>query len=82
VPIECESPVTSAHHATHSASLALGVCHRPPFPLCFLFGFCFFLRGLEAVNVGPVHSPLAAFLVRFYALHCNWYCIWMDLTIL
>src|SRR5882724_4933508 len=52
-------------------------CPHPPFPLCFLFGFVF-LGGLEAVNPGQVHSPLAAFIVSFYALHCNLYCIWMD----
>ena len=44
-------------------------CFHPSFSLCFLF-FILFWGGLEAVNPGWVHSPLAAFLVSFYALYC------------
>ena len=64
--IECESPVTSTHHATHSALLALGVVP----PSLFFFVLVCFLGGLEPVNSGQVHSPLAAYLVSFYALWC------------
>ena len=59
--IECESPVTSTHHATHSALLALVVVP----PSLFFFVLVCFLGGLEAVNSGQVHSPLAAYLVSF-----------------
>jgi len=66
--IECELPVMSAHHATHSALLALGVL--PPSLFFFVSLFCVVFWGLEAVNPGQVHSPLADFLVSFYALSC------------
>src|SRR5882724_9519538 len=62
----------SARHATHSALLALG--DLPPSLFFFVFLFCFvlfcFLGGLEAVNPGQVHSPLAVYLVSFYAIGC------------
>ena len=64
VLIECESPVTSTHHATHSALLALVVVP----PSLFFFVLVCFLGGLEAVNPGQVHSPLAAYLVSFYGV--------------
>jgi len=69
VLIECELPVMSAHCATHSALLALGFL----LPSLFFFVFLFcsvLLWGLETVNPGQVHSPLAALLVSFYALGC------------
>ena len=42
VLIECESLVTSTHHATHSASLALGILPPSFFFFVFSFWFCFF----------------------------------------
>ena len=54
----------STHHATHSALLTLGVV----LPSLLFFVFAFFGGGLEAVNPGQVHSPLAAYLVSFYGV--------------
>src|SRR5882724_11287012 len=51
VLIECESPVTSPHHAPHAAWLALGVFPPSLFFLCLFFWFCF-LGGWETVNPG------------------------------
>ena len=62
--IECELPVMSTHHATHSELPAIGVLP----PSHFLF---FIFEGdLEAVNPGQVLSPLAAFLVSFLFFLC------------
>jgi len=47
--IECESPVTSPHHAPHAAWLALVFSAIPLF-LASSFWFCFW--GWEAVNPG------------------------------
>src|SRR5882724_4254110 len=50
VLIECESPVTSPHHAPHAAWLALGVFPPSLFFLCLFFLVLFFggLGGRES----------------------------------
>jgi len=68
--IECELPVLSTHHDTHSAWLALGVFLPSFFFLLFLFFVFVFLWGLEAVNRGKVLSPLAAFLFSVLYFLC------------
>jgi len=45
VLIECELPVMSTHHATHSELLALGVLPSSLFFLCVCCCFFFFLGG-------------------------------------
>jgi len=61
---------SDVHTSCYSLSMACLRYFSPSlFFLCFCFVlFCFFWGGLEAVDPGQVHSPLAAFLVIFYAL--------------
>ena len=61
VLIECESLVTSAHHATHSASLALGVLPLSSFFFVFSFWFCFF-GGFGGCECWPGSQPLSRLL--------------------
>src|SRR5882724_8645837 len=61
VLIECESPVTSAHHATHSASLALGILPPSFFFFVFSFWFCCFV-GFGGCEFWPGSQPLSRLL--------------------
>ena len=56
VLIECESPVTSPHHAPHAASLALGVFLPSLFFLCIFFLVVFF-GGLGGRESWPGSRP-------------------------